>query len=334
MKTKFILFLALFSLLACNKVPEINEDATVDEQTKEENVETNSTAEYLIPINNQEVKTFSLETGSSGWTAKLDGCNSGLTADLKSSNPYVKLYAFDTNCLVKLTSFVYQGSMFVPLTDFTTWQVGDVATFKNSSNQAHQIKVMVSSQLSSPVKKEDSVSYLFKEFSSKNGVIIDEIEVEVPSISGKGQSIVVVGTQAPKLSIQAVTLTGFNIYGNPVINVVYRCDETVTGSNTETSPTKCIGDNLVGMKTNMVIDSYNSVLTENDASNILLESSTQTMTENNVILPNNALASGGLAVSYTGKNKLVKNPNLILVIGNKDSYVYFNLDFEEIKNND
>lgn len=92
----------------------------------------------------------------------LANCVSGMSGT--SSSATFSVLNHDSNCVVKLTSFVLHGKTYTTTgtgsSPFTTWLVGDKAVFRNSDTDLITVKVV--SQLSSPIQSTDYVSYNFE----------------------------------------------------------------------------------------------------------------------------------------------------------------------------
>lgn len=142
---------------------------------------------------------------SSTFTVALDACSSGLSGN-NSVQGILNVYLNDTNCLGKLSSFTLNGQAYIPSgtgsVPFTTWQVGDTATFVGSG-ASDLMYVEVISQLSSPTVAGDEISYNFKR--------IVEGTNNATLLVSTASTLAVAGQDAPNFIINAGDISFDNI---------------------------------------------------------------------------------------------------------------------------
>lgn len=164
------------------------------------------------------------------YVVNLSGCASGLTGN-NGTTGQLNVHLKDTGCLGKLTSFVINGTTYQPIgsnaVPFTTWAVGNTATFQGSS-ASDLIYVQVISQLSSPIQLTDTVSY---EFYYNNLGTNNNGSAAVSN----SDTISIGGQDAPNFSLSSgnITFNGVDINGSGIFTFTLTCvnGPMLTGAN-------------------------------------------------------------------------------------------------------
>jgi hypothetical protein len=281
-------------------------------------------------------------TAAASYVMNLSGCKSGLSGNVTTST--VKLYVGDSGCLIKLSSFVFNGNTYVPKTNFgfSTWLATDVGTFVNQSNASDVFSVKVLSQLTqSLVSSSDVVGYSFYQ------TIKGAAQTVGQSITSQSQSLAVSGMEAPNFvlstngnpsstgSVAPVVFSGVDSNGYPQMVFNLYCAYAMgtsgacglSSSDTGAIPLSAITYKLVG-------DSYGvntgTSLTATQLASIMSSGTSTINTSTDVLSDNN---KGFKTSTLTGPGVLQSNPNLLLVLSDGNSYTYFSVQVSVISNN-
>jgi len=281
-------------------------------------------------------------TAASSYVMNLSGCKSGLSGNITTST--VKLYVGDSSCIIKLSSFLYNGNTYLPKTSFgfSTWLASDVATFVNQSNASDIFSVKVLSQLTqSLISSSDVVGYSFYQ------TISGATQSVAQSITSQSQSLAVSGMEAPNFvlstngspaatgSVAPVVFSGVDSNGYPQLVFKLYCSYAMgssgacglSSSDTGAIPLTAITYKLVG-------DSYGvntgTSLTSTQLASIMSSGTSTINTSTDVLSDNN---KGFKTSTLVGPGPLQTNPNLILVLSDGNSYTYFSVQFSVISNN-
>lgn len=278
---------------------------------------------------------------ATSYSMSLAGCSSALTGTVTAST--VKVIVGDSNCLLKLSSFVTSGNTYVPKTGsgFTTWLAGDTATFVNQSNANDLYAVKVVSQLTqAQVSSSDVVSYSFYQANAGASQSVAQ------SLVSQAQSVGMSGEEAPNYvlstngspastgSVAPMVFSGvnssgagqfvFNLYCAVAMGTSGKCGVSTsdTGALTQTS-----------IKYKLISDSY-GVSTGSTLSltqlGTIMASGTTTVTSANALTDNN---KGFATATLTGPGPLSSNPNMILILTGGNSYTYFSIQVSGVSNN-
>ncbi|MEI8028007.1 MAG: hypothetical protein WCI18_16775, partial [Pseudomonadota bacterium] len=144
-----------------------------------------------------------------GYSLKVEGCRSGYSGTFTEVTKEVNIYKDDQNCLAKLESITLDGTVYQPVSGsgFQTWQSGDFALFQKVGSADITLRVLVRSQLSSPVLTSDMISYSFSEIKQK-----DPTTIPSPSVS-EPHTITIDGELAPPFQMQLAGFKGINAKG-------------------------------------------------------------------------------------------------------------------------
>ncbi|WP_141734753.1 hypothetical protein [Oligoflexus tunisiensis] len=266
-------------------------------------------------------KGFSL-AGASSYTMRLEGCASGLTADITNANPSVDVYKFDRDCLVKLTGFTYGGISYVSTTlpsgdPFTTFANNDIATFQESGNPANKLTVVVSSQLNNPITGTEAVSYTFTQF------VAGAAETIAKTVVGASHALSVTGTDAANMDITGVTLTAVTTGGAGEFTFKVDCLVPISGTGPNYS---CGSNDMTTLKYVLVADTYDGTLEYSEAQSLFTSAGRDVLADDQF-----TEAPGGFNAFVTGPNQMHNNPNMIFVIqSGGSSYKYFNVDVTKL----
>ncbi len=263
---------------------------------------------------------------ATSYSMALDSCVSGLTySNITQANPNVDVYKFDQSCLIKLNSFTVNGISFVPSSadPFSSWIAGDLAIFEEAGNPSNALRVVVSSQLGSPIAGTESVAYSFSQIAQGTDSSLAKAAV------GSSHSLSVSGQDATPLTIAALSFTGMTATGAGQFVFTLECAQNVTG----TAPAlACAGTSLDSLKYKLVKDTYGSTLTVAQASAIFDGTELSIADSEKLALGAASAPKGGFATksgasALTGPDQMHANPNMLLVIQvAASSYRYFNVD--------
>ncbi|NRA63890.1 MAG: hypothetical protein HRU19_05370 [Pseudobacteriovorax sp.] len=126
-----------------------------------------------------------LSSGISDMVIAVGNCRSGYSAELKVLSPDIEMYRFDRDCLASINSFTINGAEFTAKLPFDT---GERAKNIFSSKTGDEAQVIVVSQLSSPLKDSDQISFSIRLLDNEDDVVIDNlanviaIEVDQPLV--------------------------------------------------------------------------------------------------------------------------------------------------------
>jgi hypothetical protein len=269
-------------------------------------------------------KGFALANAST-YTMRLEGCASGLTADITQAQAFVDVYKFDQGCVIKLTAFTYGGVTYEPTVGDpfnATHSAGDIATFADTLNPANQLTVTVGSQLNNPISGTEAVSYTFSQITA------GAAETIAKTVVGDAHTLSVTGTDAANVDITGVTMTGMTAGGAG--QFTFKVDCLVATTGTLPATLKCGANDLIGLKYRLIADNatYNGDLTYTQAA-ALFDGSETTVASGDQFSTGN----GGFNALVTGPNQMHNNPNMLFVIqsgGAGGSYKYFNVDVTKL----
>lgn len=294
-----------------------------------------------IPVKMEEKKSsqpskkqsFALLADATSFNISLDSCASGLTGTATQANPSIKVYKFDQGCLAKLSNFQVNGSTFVPSVadPFSTWIVGDTATFQDTLDANNKIRVSVSNQLASPISGSDSIGYTFSAIAAGANQTFAENVVSQP------KAISVSGLGAPAFKVKELSFVGMTAQGAGQFQFKLECDTNLSGAGATLA---CQDVLLTGVRYKLVKDTYGGVLDITTAASLFPTGAIPIDVAEIVNVGDAALPKGGFMTPIatdpevlTGPNQLHLNPNMILVVeGAGTSYTYFNVDVTTITN--
>ncbi len=315
MKKTSVVFLIGFALTACgpqlvNPTESTGDNNPVDEQ------------EFVtvgVGVAKADAGVFQL-AAATAFSMSLDGCSSGLTySSITEANTNIDVYKFDQSCLVKLESFTFGGITYIPTAanPFTTWADGDIATFIDQTDivSGATIKVVVDTQLPSPIAGTESVSYSFSE------IVAGTDQSIAGSVVGDAHGLSVAGQEAPNFKISGVQMTGMTANGAGIFKFFMECNVTATDSGATCDG---LGNALVTIA--LVEDTYGGVLDLSQAAAIM--ASNETAPSATIAVGNASYPNGGFeSLDLTGPDQIHNNPNMLLVLeADNKSYLYFNLD--------
>ena len=105
-------------------------------------------------------------------TIAIKGCKSGYEAEVPVESVGIALYKNDSNCLAYLEAVQIGDSVFEVSGQYQPAQ-GSINTFR--SNEGSEAKVLVESQLSSPLKLSDSISFKIAHIQSNGEVLVENL---------------------------------------------------------------------------------------------------------------------------------------------------------------
>jgi len=256
----------------------------------------------------------------------LEGCASGLSyPNITEANANIDVYKYDQGCLVKLNSFAYNGITYTPSAGdpFTTWLAGDIAIFEDALNPNNKLRVIVNSQLSSPVAGTESISYSFGQVAAGADKLLAK------QVVGDRHELSVSGQDATPMTISGVSFVGMTAQGAGQFIFTLECGQVVTGAIPNLS---CAGTPLANIKYRLVKDTFGGVLSYDQAAAIF-NGSELAIADGERLAPGQGGTTNGGFISksgasvLTGPNQMHSNPNMILILqAGGVSYRYFNVD--------
>ena len=278
-----------------------------------------------IGVGVEQSSKLSLAAATS-FSMSLDGCASGLAyANITQSNPNVDVYKFDQNCLIKLNSFSLNGITFVPsgADPFSSWLLGDIAIFEEAGNPTNVVRVVVSSQLGSPIAGTETVAYSFSQIAAGSDSSLAKSTV------GNSHSLSVSGQDATPLTIAGLSFTGMTATGAGQFVFTLECGQNVTGTAPALS---CAGTSLDSLKYRLVKDTFGGTLTVAQASAIfdgteVAIADAEKLGVGAASAPKGGFTTKSGASALQGPDQMHANPNMLFVVQVAgSSYRYFNVD--------
>lgn len=278
-----------------------------------------------VDVDVQQRSSLALAAATS-FSMSLEGCASGLTyASITEANANVDVYKYDQGCLIKLNAFTYNGITYTPSAadPFTTWLVGDIATFEDALNPNNKLRVIVNSQLSSPVAGTESISYSFGQ------VAAGADKALAKAVVGDRHELSVSGQDATPLTISGVSFVGMTAQGAGQFVFTLECGQVVSGTIPNLS---CAGTSLANLKYKLVKDTFGGVLSYDQASALFTGAESGIADAERLAPGQGGTTNGGFVTKsgasvLTGPNQMHSNPNMILIVqAGGVSYRYFNVD--------
>jgi hypothetical protein len=264
-------------------------------------------------------------TDAASFRMALDGCSSGL-AYPEITTATIAVYKNDVDCKVKLLSFVLNGVTWVAgnAAPFSTWAPGDTAQFVNQADASMTTKVVVQSQLNSPISGSESVSYAFTQSLVGGG------ETIAPDAVAAGHTLSVSGQDAPQFTISSIRWAGMTAAGAGQFVFTLDCMAAVSGSGESEA---CSGLRLSDVKYKLVQDTYGGSLTLEQAGDIFAAGGANSVdVADRLAAGAGGTVNGGFVTAsgsdvLTGPGQMHANPNMLLVIQAANvSYRHFNID--------
>tara|TARA_B100001094_G_scaffold326038_1_gene381459 strand:- start:20 stop:1000 length:981 start_codon:yes stop_codon:yes gene_type:complete len=282
-------------------------------------------ATVSIPVDVSRAESFSL-TAATDFKMALVGCISGNSeANITAAKPSIDLYLDDKECIVELINFTTGIKTWVASADrpFTSYASGDSAIFENTADPSETMQVRVSSQVSSPIKIDDTVSYYYSQLQEGS----DEV-IEKPN-TANNHGISVGGATSPGFSISSLSFSGIGEGGAGQFLIKMDCNSVIDGSDTNAT---CESLPFKNIKYTLVADEYAGSPNITQLKSIFTNP-TQTIDAPEVLLPGEAgTTNGGFTTKkLTGPPAMHLNPNMLLILeANTTSYLYFNLDVAQL----
>lgn len=262
---------------------------------------------------------FGLAAAASNYAVTVENCATGYQSSVTQAQSTVKVYKADTGCVGKLTSFTVASVDYLPsnpgATPFSSWAVGQTAVFTDSSG-TKKMRVTVSSQLTTPIATNDSISYTFSIVIASSGSTVGS-EV-VGQVSGVG----VAGDYAPNFTLDQTAFQGVNAGGplNGAGKFIFtmECKSSQTGGG---SPS-CEGLPVTDISYILAKDVYSGAPT---LSQLLALTGFTAVTGGQVVTGTSNGRGGFQTTILTGPGPMATagNEKLLLVLKNGASYQYF-----------
>jgi hypothetical protein len=281
---------------------------------------------------NPQASSFNLADATS-FTVILTGCASGQTGTATQSDPSLGVYKFDQSCVGQLTSFQFNGSTYTPdpSDGFESYAIGDSATFIDALNPNNKFRVVVTSQLNSPISGTESISYSFSQILAGDDQKFAEEVVSAP------HTVSVSGIGAPAFKVKELSYVGMTAQGAGQFQFKLECDATLTGTG---GTTACQDNLLSSLRYKLVKDTFGGVLDITQAASLFTTGGISIDPTEVIPVGNGSLPKGGFmtppaadAEVLTGPNQMHLNPNMLLVIeASATSYTYYNVDVSIVNN--
>ena len=292
------------------------------------------TATLPIHLSNaQNSLNLALVAAPSHYKMTLSGCRSGLSEN--TSSAVIKVYSGDHNCRLKLDSFVYNASTYVPKAGagFKTWAVNDTAIFVNQANAKDLLYLKVSSQISSPVRSTDSIHY---ELIAPPQSSTPSAPIVIPKAFGS-QFFALGNNNSPAMDFEGIGPGGAGIFQfNIYCKVMMQNNGTVCSQGGAEAGTMLLSK----LSYKLVSDSFNAgnssvadgyQLTSTDIANIFASPG------NTVSLPADQLSDGNQGFRTSPINiglPLDTHPKMVLILNDTatKAFTYFSIQLTLISN--
>lgn len=263
----------------------------------------------------------------------VEGCRSKMQSLVTETNPQVRVYKGDYDCLAKLKTFSNDNGTYVPVDgmDFVTYQPGEVATFINGNLET--IDVTVVSQLSNPTTADDEVDYRV------NATVDSGNQVNLLDITeGPNGKFTQPKGKEPAFTIVSARLAG----GDPatsagMFEIILACQNAIKQQGNSFS---CAREPINNLNYALVVDNYN----DSPCDSVVGQTGCDEIMANNIVYPldvsteiimpgEQGLNKGGLnlRVAYggiLGPPDMAHFPNMLLVLETANNYRWFNLDIK------
>jgi hypothetical protein len=282
--------------------------------------------------------SVTLDNNPAGDPGGASTCLSAYTATVSQANlDGIEVYKDDRNCLAKLTSFTFSGTVYnstnAGAVNFTTWLANDTAIFASAGGVLIRVKVV--SQLATPISGTEAIVYNFSELlDATTDYTFSEAAVSDP------HAITVTSQEAPHFSVVAATFTGLdNTTAAAELSFKMECVDnpvavapTSIAMNAGSAANSLCGSNdLNAITYKLVIDSYGSVLTLANAEAIFGTAGTS------VTMPGDQYADSATNEGFNtaildgpGAIGTAANQHMILILKAGISYTYYNVDITAI----
>ncbi len=212
---------------------------------------------------------------ATSWTIDISGCVSGWNTSC-SSNSF-QVYNGDTKCLGILQTFKISGKTYNagPSCSSITWQAGSSCSFVNAANTSDSLNVVVLSQLSSPTKNTDSVSFQF------GAVGTGTAQLFTSSQLGFGVQNSVVEQLDPNFQISSLFYYGINANGSGNFAFNLLCANAQVNGNCDTVPTSKLDYALVAYPSQTITANLLESLMNSAATLNTISTSTDLITTGN-----------------------------------------------------
>lgn len=268
-------------------------------------------------------------TGATSFKMSVDGCASGFTSQVTEVSPNISVYKYDQGCLAKLTSLTVDGVTYTPSSShpFQNWQQGDTAEFNDPNGSGLKLYVQVMNQLDTPIPStapSHGVEYAFSTITKGMNQNCANDCVQ------NHYSVAVNGVDAPNFEIKLFSYVDMTNKGAGVFMFKFECATDLVGSGLDA---KCGGATLGSLQYTLVQDTFNGMLTIDQAKTIM-SSGTSSIDTSEVVavgadptMPHGGFVSKVLA----GPEQMHLNPDMIAVLETaKTSYKYWNVDVTPI----
>jgi hypothetical protein len=304
--------IALTSLLLGACGPKVNSNSTDFDGARDTSSIGPGSEMVSINLAVAQQSGFSLAS-SSAFTMALTGCESGLTYGSITQNvAKIDVYKNDRGCRIELIDFESSNATYIPDGDGfgADWSENRVANYKNASDAADKLRVVIQSQLSNPVVADETVVFSFTEARSGAGETLSHEAV------GNQNSLSVNGQIAPEFNLTAVSFLGIaaDSGGAGQFSFGLDCEDPVVG-------TSCNGLEMTSIRYRLIKNESGGDLTIEQAAALFPNA------ESGTAVTAGALTAQGFTIaSINGPGQLISNRDMILVLSGNGSFRYFTID--------
>lgn len=280
-------------------------------------------------------------TDASSFVMKLSGCRSGLSGTITTET--FKIYEGDRDCKVKLESFVFAGSTYIPKQgfNFSTWLASDLSTFVNVSNDSDEFFVKVTSQLTQEqAQSDDSIGYSFYQ------AVQGEQENIAQATVSQANNIAVSGYESPNYvlstngsppstgTLAPVEFYGVDENGSGLFEFNLYCARQMDGERCGLTANDegAVAYNEIEYK--LIKDTYDLYTGEGeltiDQLDEIMSSGTSTIDGDEDPLRDNN--KGFKTQTLAGPGPVHATPNMVLILSNTASYTYFSVVLDSLEN--
>jgi hypothetical protein len=308
-------YVTAFQVFSCSRSKPSEDDAAPAQET----------VSYNVNLSKVELGL----TGASKFTIRVEGCASGYSGEAHETSPSLVVYKFDRNCLAKLTAMTVGGVDYVSSSSdpFDSYASGDKATFVDAAGGPAKIFVQVLNQLDNPIPSSTPSHGVDYAFSTIQQGVTQECTGDCVK---NNYSISVNGIDAPAYDVKKFSFVDMNQNGAGVFSFEFECEQPVVGSDTAAT---CKGAPMSGLKYKLIVDTFGSSLTMDDAANVMM-SGTVGVDSVEVVAAgaNPDMPNGGfVSKMMVGPDQMHLNPNMMMILETGDtSFKYWNVDVTPI----
>lgn len=276
----------------------------------------------------QRSSSLTLAANATSFSVTLDGCVSGYTSTANELSTNLQVIKYDQDCLAKLTEFEINGVTYsaaaTGATNFTTWAVNNTAIFANTLDDTDKLIVKVIAQLGNPITGTEAVTYSFYNITQGADSVFPDTSI------GDAHTMTVNGYAPPSFTLNSKRYVGMTANGEGEFEFTLHCTVALGNANTT-----CKDAILTDLDYKLVEDTFGGTLTLAQADTIFSTPGTEVdasevVDAGDADQDGNTLVRGGFYTNestlLTGPTTIHSKPNMILIVRNTLSYLYFNID--------